>query len=76
MCTNVTNGEGRFCDEGYTCLGGIGKNPNNDLTHFDNFGFAFLQNFQLICLDNWEDIYNRVNLLKFFILFYFKFFDF
>jgi hypothetical protein len=47
------------------CLKGIGQNPNNGITHFDNFGFAMIQNFQVMSLDHWEDIYNRVIIFLF-----------
>ena len=49
------------CPEGYTCLPNIGPNPNFGYTNFDHFGWAMLNSFQLITLDFWEDIYNKVS---------------
>ena len=51
----------RRCPDGYTCLPDIGPNPNFGYTNFDHFGWAMLNSFQLITLDFWEDIYNKVS---------------
>ena len=48
------------CPKNYTCLPDIGDNPNFGYTSFDHFGWAMLNSFQLITLDFWEDIYNKV----------------
>ena len=53
----------RICPTNYTCLPGIGENPNDGYTNFDNFGWAMLNSFQLITLDFWEDPYNKVRFL-------------
>jgi hypothetical protein len=58
LCGNST-GAGK-CPANYTCLPGIGDNPNDGYTNFDHFGWAMLNAFQLITLDNWEDPYDKV----------------
>ncbi|XP_037079041.1 sodium channel protein 60E-like [Pollicipes pollicipes] len=55
------NGSGaRQCPDGYSCLPGIGENPNFGYTNFDNFLWSMLTTFQLITLDFWEDVYNKI----------------
>ncbi|GFT54654.1 sodium channel protein 60E, partial [Nephila pilipes] len=49
------------CPSGYACLPGIGENPNFGYTNFDSYGWALLTTFQLITLDFWEDVYNKIN---------------
>lgn len=49
----------RHCNESYTCLC-VGPNPNHGYTNFDNFLWSMLTTFQLITLDYWEDVYNKV----------------
>ena len=51
----------RECPQNFTCLPGIGENPNHGYTNFDDFGWAMLNSFQLITLDFWEDPYNKVS---------------
>uniref|UniRef100_A0A4W3K8L2 Sodium channel protein n=1 Tax=Callorhinchus milii TaxID=7868 RepID=A0A4W3K8L2_CALMI len=58
VCGNGT-GTGR-CPTNFTCLPGIGHNPNNGYTNFDNIGWALITAFQLITLDYWENTYNLV----------------
>ena len=36
-------------------------NPNYGFTKFDSFGWALLTSFQLITLDFWEDVYDKVS---------------
>ncbi|MPC08953.1 Sodium channel protein 60E [Portunus trituberculatus] len=48
------------CPEGYSCLPDVGDNPNFGFTNFDNFLWSMLTTFQLITLDFWEDVYNKV----------------
>ena len=50
-----------YCPANYTCLSNLGENPNFGYTNFDNFGWAMLNSFQLITLDFWEDVYNKVS---------------
>uniref|UniRef100_A0A4W3K8K7 Sodium channel protein n=1 Tax=Callorhinchus milii TaxID=7868 RepID=A0A4W3K8K7_CALMI len=50
----------RRCPTNFTCLPGIGHNPNNGYTNFDNIGWALITAFQLITLDYWENTYNLV----------------
>ncbi|CAL1270700.1 unnamed protein product [Larinioides sclopetarius] len=59
VCGNKTGA--RRCPEGYTCLPGIGENPNYGYTNFDSYGWSLLTTFQLITLDFWEDVYNKIN---------------
>ncbi|KAF0293556.1 Sodium channel protein type 10 subunit alpha [Amphibalanus amphitrite] len=55
------NGSGaRLCPAGYVCLPGIGDNPNYGYTSFDTFLWSMLTTFQLITLDFWEDVYNKI----------------
>ncbi|XP_062898090.1 sodium channel protein type 9 subunit alpha-like [Mobula hypostoma] len=58
VCGNGT-GTGR-CPKNFTCMAGIGINPNNGYTNFDNIGWALITAFQLITLDFWENTYNLV----------------
>lgn len=51
----------RYCPNNYTCTPGVGDNPNYGYTSFDSYGWALLTTFQLITLDFWEDIYNKIN---------------
>ena len=51
------------CPDGYTCLGDVGENPRYGYLNFDHFGWSLLTCFQLITLDFWEDIYNKVKQL-------------
>ena len=39
----------------------IGENPNFGYTSFDTFLWSMLTTFQLITLDFWEDVYNKVS---------------
>ena len=50
----------RHCNESYICLC-VGPNPNHGFTNFDNFLWSMLTTFQLITLDYWEDVYNKVS---------------
>ncbi|XP_029043383.2 sodium channel protein 60E-like isoform X2 [Osmia bicornis bicornis] len=57
ICGNATGA--RHCNESYICLC-VGPNPNHGYTNFDNFLWSMLTTFQLITLDYWEDVYNKV----------------
>jgi Ion transport protein len=54
----------RHCDVifnmSYKCIQ-MGDNPNHNFTSFDNFLWSMLTTFQLITLDYWEDVYNKVS---------------
>jgi voltage-gated sodium channel type IV alpha len=52
----------RSCPEGYVCLPNVGGNPNYGYTSFDNLLWSMLTTFQLITLDYWENVYNKVRL--------------
>ncbi|CAH1797368.1 unnamed protein product [Owenia fusiformis] len=58
ICGNISGSA--QCPAGYTCLPDIGSNPNYGYTSFDHFGWAMLTCFQLVTLDFWEDVYNKV----------------
>ncbi|XP_071550553.1 sodium channel protein 1 brain-like isoform X3 [Panulirus ornatus] len=58
LCGNATGA--RVCPNGYQCLPDVGDNPNFGYTSFDNFLWSMLTTFQLITLDFWEDVYNKV----------------
>ncbi len=55
----------RTCPNGYTCLQGIGQNPNFGFTNFDNFGFSFAMMFQVFTLDYWNEVYQGVETFLF-----------
>lgn len=57
LCGNATGAH--HCNENYTCFR-VGENPNHGYTSFDNFMWSMLTTFQLITLDYWEDVYNKV----------------
>ncbi|XP_059488703.1 sodium channel protein 60E-like isoform X4 [Neocloeon triangulifer] len=57
LCGNVTGA--RHCEKNYVCVQ-FGENPNYGYTSFDNFLWSMLTTFQLITLDYWEDVYNKV----------------
>ncbi|XP_048583288.1 sodium channel protein 1 brain-like isoform X2 [Nematostella vectensis] len=48
------------CPSNYTCMPGVGENPNYGFTSFDNFGWALITAFQLVTMDFWENVYNYV----------------
>ena len=55
------NGSGTMqCPEPYTCLPGIGSNPNFGFTNYDNFAWALIVTIQVVTLDFWEDVYMLV----------------
>ncbi|XP_035662329.1 sodium channel protein type 4 subunit alpha B-like isoform X1 [Branchiostoma floridae] len=58
LCGNAS-GAGQ-CPTGYTCLPGIGTNPNHGYTSFDTFGYAMLSSFRLITQDYWENLYQLI----------------
>ncbi|CAM1295429.1 Uncharacterised protein r2_g457 [Pycnogonum litorale] len=58
LCGNITGS--RRCPENYTCLPDFGSNPNYGYSNFDNFGWSMLATLQLITLDYFEDLYNKV----------------
>jgi hypothetical protein len=49
----------RHCPSDFFCLQ-VGGNPNHGYTNFDNFLWSMLTTFQLITLDYWENVYNKV----------------
>eukprot|EP00049_Salpingoeca_infusionum_P014061 m.261974 g.261974 ORF g.261974 m.261974 type:complete len:2012 (+) comp15585_c0_seq2:444-6479(+) len=58
LCGNSSSA--RSCPTGFTCIGGLTPNPNFDITSFDNIGRSALTTFQLMTLDFWEDVYDKV----------------
>lgn len=37
-----------------------GPNPDNGFTSFDHIGWALLMAFQILTMDYWENLYNKV----------------
>ena len=37
-----------------------GPNPDNGYTSFDHIGWALLMAFQILTMDYWENLYNKV----------------
>ena len=48
------------CPVNYSCLANVGSNPNDGYTSFDNIGWALLMAFQILTMDYWENLYNKV----------------
>ena len=45
----------------YTCLADAGPNPDFGYTNFDHMGWSLVMSFQLLTMDFWENIYNKVS---------------
>lgn len=45
----------------YTCLPDAGPNPDFGYTNFDHMGWSLVMSFQLLTMDFWENIYDKVN---------------
>ncbi|KAG1695926.1 Sodium channel protein 60E [Nymphon striatum] len=63
VCSTSLHGnlkEQIVCPVNYTCRANIGPNPNYGFTNFDNFGWSMLTTLQLITLDVFENVYNKV----------------
>ena len=54
------------CPVNYTCLENVGPNPNDGYTSFDNIGWALLMAFQILTMDYWENLYNKVTNWRFY----------
>ena len=50
----------RSCPANYTCMAYAGPNPDHGFTSFDNIGWALLMAFQILTMDYWENLYNKV----------------
>ena len=50
----------RSCPANYTCMANAGPNPDHGFTSFDNIGWALLMAFQILTMDYWENLYNKV----------------
>ncbi|CAH3140850.1 unnamed protein product [Porites lobata] len=48
------------CPANYTCMANAGPNPDHGFTSFDNIGWALLMAFQILTMDYWENLYNKV----------------
>ncbi|KAL9953553.1 hypothetical protein ACROYT_G040985 [Oculina patagonica] len=48
------------CPVNYTCIADAGPNPDNGFTSFDHIGWALLMAFQILTMDYWENLYNKV----------------
>jgi hypothetical protein len=42
-------------------MAGAGPNPDNGYTNFDNMGWSLVMAFQILTMDFWENLYDRVN---------------
>lgn len=54
----------RTCPVNYTCLPDAGPNPDFGYTNFDHMGWSLVMSFQLLTMDFWENIYNKVRTIK------------
>lgn len=57
MCLCYPN---RACPGNYSCMPGVGSNPDHGYTSFDNMGWAMVMAFQILTMDFWENLYDRV----------------
>ena len=48
----------------YTCLPDVGENPDFGYTNFDHMGWSLVMSFQLLTMDFWENIYNKVDTIN------------
>ncbi|XP_068683417.1 sodium channel protein 1 brain-like [Montipora foliosa] len=48
------------CPVNYSCMANAGPNPDHGYTSFDNIGWALLMAFQILTMDQWETLYNKV----------------
>ncbi|RMX45224.1 hypothetical protein pdam_00020953 [Pocillopora damicornis] len=48
------------CPVNYTCMADAGPNPDYGFTGFDHIGWALLMAFQILTMDYWENLYNKV----------------
>lgn len=53
-------GSCRSCPVNYTCLPDAGPNPDHGYTNFDHMGWSLVMSFQILTMDFWENIYNKV----------------
>ena len=51
----------RTCPTNYTCLPDAGPNPDFGYSNFDHMGWSVVMSFQLLTMDFWENIYNKVS---------------
>ncbi|KAL9954360.1 hypothetical protein ACROYT_G041885 [Oculina patagonica] len=58
ICGNSTGA--RTCPVNYTCLPDAGPNPDFGYTNFDHMGWSLVMSFQLLTMDFWENIYNKI----------------
>ncbi|XP_015766470.1 PREDICTED: sodium channel protein type 5 subunit alpha-like [Acropora digitifera] len=58
ICGNSTSA--RTCPTNYTCLPDAGPNPDFGYSNFDHMGWSLVMSFQLLTMDFWENIYNKV----------------
>ena len=54
----------RSCPVNYTCLADAGPNPDYGYTNFDHMGWSLVMSFQLLTMDFWENIYNKVGIVR------------
>lgn len=50
-----------MCKQGYSCVNGVGHNPDSGYTNFDTISWAFLTILRLLTLDNWTSVYHYLH---------------
>ncbi|XP_048586594.1 sodium channel protein 60E isoform X3 [Nematostella vectensis] len=48
------------CPANYTCVAHVGPNPDHGFTNFDDIGWSLVMAFQILTMDFWENLYDRV----------------
>ena len=56
----LQTGYRRQCPSNYTCIPGVGPNPDYGYTNYDNIGWGLVMAFQILTMDYWENLYNKV----------------
>ena len=50
----------RSCPTNYSCLADAGPNPDYGYTHFDHIGWSLVMAIQILTMDYWENLYDKV----------------
>ena len=50
----------RSCPSNYTCMPHAGPNPDHGYTSFDNIGWSLVMALQILTMDYWENVYDKV----------------
>ena len=46
--------------DNYSCMAHAGPNPDHGYTSFDNIGWSLLMALQILTMDYWENLYEKV----------------